>query len=267
MTRALELAGRAFAELTVLRFDGKRGGARFWLCQCSCGKQVSVAGSKIVSGHTKSCGHIQSKGVPPTHGGSQSREYNIWTHILQRCYNPKRDNYPRYGGRGIKVCDRWRHDYAAFLSDMGLAPFDGAQIDRIDNDGDYTPENCRWVSQDENKRNKPSTRRIAFGDVEMTVMEWSKKLGVPVNTLNTRLARGWTGEECLSGKRAGEKVPNKSARWITHNGETLTLTQWANRIGTPMKTLHRQLSRGWSIGDVIKGPRNRGNENAEPSAT
>lgn len=265
--RPLRLEGMTFAELRVIGLDdAMRRQGRYWLCECSCGKKTSVVGTKLVSGHTKSCGHLASKGVPPTHGDTESREYRIWTDIKQRCCNPKRDAYYRYGGRGIKICDRWKDDYAAFLADMGRAPDPKAQIDRIDNDGDYCPENCRWVSQAENKRNKANTRYVEYQGRRMRVAEWADELGVPVRLLNLRYSRGWAPDEIISGKRLTAPPPRKTARWIEHEGQRKTLTEWAAEIGVPMKKLHGQLSRGWSLSDAMSAARKKGERDEQDAA-
>lgn len=198
MTRLLELTGQTFGELTVLQ---RASSGSKWMCLCSCGKETSVVSAKLKSGHTKSCGHLAAKGVHPTHGDSESREYRIWTFIIQRCYNPKRAQYYRYGGRGIKMCDRWRNDYAAFLADMGRAPFDGAQIDRIDNDKDYSPENCRWVSQAENNANRSTAHYVEHDGRRLSLSAWARVMRVPVRLLSVRASRGWTDSEIVTGTR------------------------------------------------------------------
>lgn len=259
MTRPLQLEGMQFAELRVVGpadAQGRRG--RYWFCECSCGKTTSVLGAKLVSGHTKSCGHLAHQGVPQTHGKTNTREYKIWAHIVQRCTNPKRVQYHRYGGRGIKICERWRNDFAAFFEDMGPAPFPDAQIDRKDNDGHYEPGNCRWVTPTENKRNRANAVRLTHGDLTLSLGEWSERLGVHIRALKTRYYRGWTPDEIISGKKSTAPPPRKTARWIEHDGQRKTLTEWASEIGVPMKKLHGQLSRGWSLSDAMSAARKKG---------
>lgn len=252
-------AGQKFGELTVVRRDD---GSTRWLCACSCGKSTSVAAAKLKSGHTKSCGHLLYVGRPKTHGDTESREYRIWTDMLQRCFNPKRRFYSRYGGRGITVCDRWRNDYAAFLADMGRTPFPDAQIDRTNNDGDYEPGNCRWVSRTENMRNRGNARFVEYGGRRLRLFEWSEELGVPTRLLQVRFHRGWTDEEIITGVRAPvASEPKPNARLITHDGETRPIQEWAKRIGLPVKTLQTRYDRGWSHSEIVVGKRNKGEHN------
>jgi hypothetical protein len=170
----IDLTGRRFGRLVVISKSLGPSRYRKWICCCDCGKEVMVIGNNLVRGHTSSCGCLkveagsragkaswmQNKPNNKTHGQScidenhnQTREYNIWTHIKQRCYNPKRDNYRYYGGRGISMCQEWKDSYESFFHDMGTAPV-GHEIDRKDNDGNYEPSNCRWVTRAENLRHQ-----------------------------------------------------------------------------------------------------------------
>jgi len=260
MTRALELAGKVFGELTVVRKVDREGtGGRKWECLCSCGKRVRVVGSKLIHGHTKSCGHLRRQARAQSHGDTYSREYNIWTHMRQRCTNPNRDSYYRYGGRGIRVCEAWDNSYEAFLRDMGRAPFPDAQIDRINVDGDYAPDNCRWVSPRENKRNKGNARLLTHNGITRSLQEWSEILGLSRQTLQSRVVRNWTADEIISGVRAGPHAPRRTTRWIFHEGQRLSLTQWATKLGMPMKALHQKLRRGRSMGEIIESIEAKGN--------
>ena len=127
-----------------------------------------------------------------THGhsirGKVSRTYYIWKTMKKRCINPKEKNFHLYGGRGIRVCDRWM-DYASFLADMGEKP-EGLSIDRIDNNGDYAPGNCRWATPKEQATNSRRTRIIEFNGEAMCIADWEKKLGLGDRTLWRRLAKG-----------------------------------------------------------------------------
>lgn len=248
-------AGQKFNELTVVR---REDGSTRWLCECSCGKLTSVAAAKLKSGHTKSCGHLLYVGRPKTHGDTESREYRIWTDMLQRCFNPKRQFYPRYGGRGITVCDRWRNDYAAFLADMGRTPFSGAQVDRIDNDGNYEPGNCRWATRKEQGGNKSNIVYFEYKGRRQKASEWAEELGVPTKAFRQRVWKGWTPEEVISGKRAKEH--GCVVRRLTHDGLTLPVNAWAQRLGIPRKTIHTRIDRGWSDSEVVTGKRSKGEQ-------
>ena len=113
--------------------------------------------------------------------------------MIRRCENPKAKNFPRYGGRGITVCERWRTSFEAFLSDMGSRP-EGKTLDRIDNEGNYEPSNCRWATASEQQRNMRSNQWVEFNGERMIVTDWARRLGISHGTLRHRLARGWSVE-------------------------------------------------------------------------
>lgn len=121
-----------------------------------------------------------------------------WDSMIARCYNPGNDNYARYGGRGIKVCDRWRHSFESFLADMGEKPI-GKTLDRIENDGDYTPSNCRWATPFEQGQNKRNNRRCEWQGLSLTLSQWSERTGIPAEVLRQRIRRdGWPVGEALT---------------------------------------------------------------------
>lgn len=159
--RRADLTGKRFGFLTVESFDRKDSSRKtFWLCRCDCGTMTAARSDQLLSERTRSCGCLQRETASKlskkwiTHGMRQSVEYNTWMHIIQRCHNPKTKKFQYWGGRGIKVCDRWRHSFANFYADMGSRPLDKQTIDRIDNDRDYEPGNCRWATWSEQRRNQ-----------------------------------------------------------------------------------------------------------------
>lgn len=134
----------------------------------------------------------------PTHNGSRTREYVIWVSMKQRCSNPKVYAYHRYGGRGIKVCDRWLESFPNFLMDMGKAPSPEHSLDRIDNDKNYEPNNCKWSTRKEQSNNRVNTKRITLKGVTKRIDEWSQELSITTNTLRSRINRSkWNDEMAL----------------------------------------------------------------------
>lgn len=133
------------------------------------------------------------------HDMLKTREYNSWTNMKYRCYNQNNPSYKRYGGRGIKVCDRWlgRYGFVNFYADMGDRPSD-TSLDRIDNDGDYTPENCRWATRAEQQNNHGRCRILEYHGERLNVTQWSRRLGINQNTLTKRVNNGWSVGEALN---------------------------------------------------------------------
>lgn len=143
--------------------------------------------------------------IPPsqkTHGysfvnGKASPEYTAWSSMKHRCLNPKAKNYGLYGGRGIAVCERWIDDFAAFLADMGHRPSAGLSLDRVDNDGDYEPGNCRWADGRQQSNNKRNNHTIVVDGQTMTVTQAARAKGLNIYLVRTRIKRGWSIERAL----------------------------------------------------------------------
>lgn len=165
MRNKIDLSGQVFGRLLVVEEAEKRkSNMRRWKCECVCGNQLVVFGSNLKRGFTTSCGCLRretTKRNNTTHGLVKHPLYQVWNSMKTRCYNKKNKRYSCYGGRGIKVCDRWLESFENFYSDMLEGYEKGLQLDRIDNDGDYEPNNCRWVTAQQNTMNTGSRKNTS----------------------------------------------------------------------------------------------------------
>ena len=190
------LIGQRFGHLTVINYAGRNQfDHHLWLCKCDCGGEKVSTTSSLCAGRTVACGCYNPS---RTHGMSKTKEYKIWTAMVQRCTTPKHQAYEYYGGRGIKVCDRWRHSFENFLSDMGKRPSPDHSLDRIDNDGNYEPGNCRWATHREQTNNQRNNHVLAFNGESLTINQWAHRLGINDTTIHRRIELGWPIERILT---------------------------------------------------------------------
>lgn len=194
--RSFNLAGRTFNRLTVEGFAGRDcRGNYIWSCRCECGTETLVSAHYLKNGGIKSCGCLVNDvcgTATRTHGLSKTRLYGLWCNAVRRCTLPTHRDYENYGGRGIKMCDRWRQSFEAFLQDMGQRPSPRHELDRIDNDGDYEPGNVRWATRKEQCRNTRHNRFVEYNGERLTIAEWSERTGISARTIQKRLHRGCT---------------------------------------------------------------------------
>lgn len=194
--RFIDLTGKVFGRWTVLYYAGRSTNS-LWFCKCECGAETVVAGPHLMRGKSIGCRRCSGVAVV-THGMSKSPEFGSWRALIERCTNPGNRAYARYGGRGIRVCDRWKQSFEAFYKDMGPRPSPQHSIDRIDSNGDYEPTNCRWATQSQQMRNTRRSRHLTFDGLSMSIPDWADKLGMSVKTLRSRLDAGWSIERALT---------------------------------------------------------------------
>lgn len=176
MSNFVDLSGHSFSYLTVLHRDINPKHKRvMWKCVCKCGNTTVVSGCDLKSGHTMSCGCKKFESHNATHGLSKSRMYYIWDSMVQRCYNPNNKSYNRYGSRGITMCDEWHNSFKSFNEwAMSNGYSANLSIDRIDNDGNYTPDNCRWVDFETQVNNRRTNIRIQHNGKDLTLAQWCR---------------------------------------------------------------------------------------------
>lgn len=190
---AHNLEDQRFGRLTVIEENGRINNRIAWLCRCECGNEVTLSSNRLLHKEgTKSCGCLRSEASAnraTKHGHAKTRIYEIWSSIKSRCDSPRNKNYSRYGGRGIKVCERWR-DFESFYEDMKDGYQDDLTIDRKDNDGHYEPSNCRWVTQQQQLSNYSRNRFITINGETDTIKNMCIKYGVPYDKTFRRIKKG-----------------------------------------------------------------------------
>lgn len=195
MGNIIDLSGKKYNRLTVIKFDYRKGTDYFWICRCECGNVKSIKSNAFKSGGTKSCGCYSievRKLIGTTHGeANNSKEYRTWLAIKRRCLDKNDNRYNDYGGRGIQICEEWAYSYQNFLLGVGRAPSKEHSIDRIDVNGHYEPGNCRWATRIEQQNNMRSNRIITHDGESKTLAQWCRHLGLRYGTVSTRIKRGW----------------------------------------------------------------------------
>lgn len=192
-----------YGRLTILS-EYTLDGRRYCRCECKCGKECNIRKDSILTGRTQSCGCLLSESATiraTKHGMSYSTELKVYRGMITRCYYRSHGSFHRYGGRGIKVCERWQGEggFENFVKDLGLRPSSDYTLERKDNDGDYTPENCIWGTKEEQYSNKSTNRLLTFQGKTQTIAKWCRETGISRGSLIGRLDQlGWSVEEALS---------------------------------------------------------------------
>lgn len=193
--RLPDLRDQKFGRLTVIGKGEPRKGRSTWLCACECGTHVVIEHTNLNRTHTKSCG-CWKREQQTRHGMHDSPEYHTWESMWYRCTNPNAKFWHIYGGKGVRVCDRWR-DFPSFYDDMGPRPTLQHSIERVRSSGNYEPGNCKWATPTEQSNNTSRNIYIEHQGETLTTAQWARKLNLNVNTLRNRIKRGWTLDRAL----------------------------------------------------------------------
>ena len=200
------------------------------------------------------------KGKNYTHGLTGTRVYKTWESMKARCYNKNDNKYKKYGGRGIKVCDEWlgENGVKSFAEWAYANGFDENKhqkeqsIDRINVDGDYEPNNCRFVNAKVQANNKTNTVFLEYQGKRKSLQEWSDELGIAESTIRWRISKGYSAEKALTTKV--RKTLNTGKKYLTYKGDTKTVSEWARYLKIDPKILYSRLGRGWTIEKTIETP-------------
>lgn len=208
-----DLTGKKYGRLTVVNLDHKEqrivknkkyGQKYYYLCQCECGNYKVVESCQLINGKTKSCGCYKKeiiKTVNKKHGLRNTRIYKIWCNIKARCYNKNNNRYYCYGQRGIKVCNEWLNNFVLFYNwAINNGYKDNLTIDRIDVNGNYSPDNCRWITNKEQSQNRRSNFNITLGNKTQCLTKWAEDYNISEGTVRDRIKRGWDIEKAIKTK-------------------------------------------------------------------
>jgi hypothetical protein len=239
LSRQIEdLTGNRYGTLTVKRiYRNEASKKKEWLCVCDCGNEVVVSGGNLKDGHTQhclECGYKLTANAHRTHGKSQHPLFGIWYGIISRCESNKSTSYKNYGGRGISICEEWRNDFQAFYDwCMENGYKKGLQIDIIDNDGNYEPNNCRWVTRTVNANNKRSNVFIEYNGEVATVAEMCRKYDAKYKYIHAKIREGFTFDGAL---RQYREYKSKTVRGVNKNHEKyyvrISINKEVHKIGS-----------------------------------
>lgn len=188
--------GERFGMVLIVDIATRRRGVARVVGRCDCGTQKEFFLGNLKRGLTRSCGCRHT-----THGQSYSSEYKAWINMIARCYKPTDQSFSKYGGRGITVCERWRDSFDAFFADMGRKPSPGLSIERKDNNGPYSPDNCKWATWREQGNNRRTSRLVTIHGQTKTMTQWSRESGLSHQVIDDRIRRGWPEERWLNAVR------------------------------------------------------------------
>lgn len=256
MSRLLNLQGKVFGRLTVIeRADTDKNGHALWLCKCSCGNEKVISSTNLKEGKTKSCG-CYSRERTYIHGGHGTRLYRIYQNILARTERRKTDrSFKYYGERGIKMCDEWRNSFKSFQEwSMANGYSDNLEIDRIDNNKGYSPDNCRWVDRYNQIKNRSVSRMITYNGKTQLASEWAKEIGMNYKTFLQRL-------DTLPINEVFEKPIKPHFLILEYDGRKQTIREWGKELEINPSTIQNRISKGMTIEEALTKPIAKKGEN------
>lgn len=257
MSKFKDLTSQQFGRLKVIELSEKRKSGKryryFWKCQCECGNYIIARTDELTSGSNRSCGclhretAIKNVSINHKHKMSSSRIYHIWQKMKDRCLNENVQCYSRYGGRGIKICDKWMkfENFLEWSKNNGYS--DSLSIDRMDNNKDYCPENCRWVDNKTQCRNRRSNIICDYKSEKITLIELSERVGIPYGTLCARYTRGKRGSDLIASIK-----PKGNPRTAIIDGKVYTLKQLSEKTGININTIKSRYLSGKRNEELIK---------------
>jgi hypothetical protein len=272
-----DITGQRFGGLVAVEFvdtvKQSNGRAARWLCRCDCGNETVAYGYLLRSGNNRSCGCLVTETVAARstkHGmakrGTRPVEYTAWNNMKRRCDNPNSSHYHLYGGRGIKVCERWlkgengMNGFQCFLADMGMKPDARYSIDRIDRNGDYEPSNCRWTDQKTQVRNSSKAAEYETALGVRSIVETAEIAGMPYGRLRSRRRYGWDAKDAIT-------KPKFSAKILVVNGKEMSVNEAAAISPVTATCILKRIRNGWDETAAVLTPRQKTGpkRNAPPS--
>ena len=248
--------GKKFGKLTVIKDLGRtfeKDGKRCFLCHCDCGNEKIIRAQCVIKGYTQSCGCIKPRHI--THGHAGTRLWGVWRGIKNRCYNANFPEYKNYGGRGITLCEEWKNDFMAFHNWAYAngydenAQFGECTIDRIDVNGNYEPNNCRWVARETQANNTRKSKYYEYNGEMLTIPQIARKYNINQATLYTRL-----NEQNMGIKEAIE-TSVKIVKKYEYNGKEYNLSEIEKYFGISAKCFKGRVAKGMTVAEAIETPK------------
>lgn len=248
-----DIVGKRFEKLTVIKLANKiqkynskgcKDGLKYiYLCSCDCGNTCFVERNHLITLHTKSCGCYKigmHTNRLTKHNKRYTKIYNVWSGIKRRCYNPHQKSYKNYGGRGIIMCDEWLKNFQTFYNwAINNGYEEGLTIDRINNNGNYEPSNCRWVRSQDQTKNLRTNHYITYNNETHCLSKWAEIYNIPKNVMYTRVSLGWDFEKIIS----TPPKTNKKSKLYEYQGIYKTLNEWCKFLNIEPSTFYKRLKK------------------------